>query len=500
MLKSYFRQKWIVTIVTCGMFFIGGAETFASAETELACPGAGSNLSLSIGEWIIRGDCQTGDITLSGTAQLRIIPVVTDPANIINAKMTIAGRVSLSDTSTLIFNHVDIIFPQTYIYEFVLEAHNSSRVRVANSTILTMDHANAPTHSMFWKFFDNSATAVTDSSRLGESWLMLSQFGHSYVSYGNSVDFFMEAYQARDEPTTFIASGGSIGKLWLNLSLPGDYQLFSDKDLRITKPFQVMTQNLKYAVGVVLQSVSMVNSPKIRLLSGSYISLNLGLIGDLGGPVTLHGLTTQNRTLDEYLPPPFNSVLLQAGVNINQIQVYVVSTRQPVTISNSFINEIGVMDAGGVYNPDPCDPCSEARVENSIIGWADIAAIGLNSNRKAKLTIQDTDIWNQTIFATQYGDIHIMGTSAILGGAFVESLGAEGCSGTCSNITIDSTVTTTPNPACPASITDPNGLPLCQPYRETGTMPSYQICNGGEIINNAYPTSKITTCTPAVAP
>jgi hypothetical protein len=364
-----------------------------------------------------------------------------------------------------------------------------------------MDKADAPTQSMFWRFFDNSELAVMGSSRLVNSWLMLSLFNRAFAIYEDSTNFFMEVYIPGDSPTTFIANRGSITKLWLPFTEAGTYTLVPDQDIAIVKPtMRVGITNMKYDIGVILQALNGTKPPAIRFRANSHFSLNLGLAGDQGGPVTLDGLKIHRRDSDEYLPAPFEKVLFEAGTYVDTIDVYVVSVRYPVTISNSIINEIGVDDRRGAsYNPDPCNPCSEAIVDHSTIGWADSAATGSGPKRRVRLTIKDTDIWNQTIFAHEYGSIYISGASVIRGGAFVESTGSLNCAGECSWIDIAKTATITPNPACPGDRTTPEGVPLCQPLRNAGSLPTYTVCNGGVIHNGADSGAQTVTCTTPMA-
>jgi hypothetical protein len=464
----------------------------ADAQTALTCPGAQTDLSLSTGNWVILGDCNMGNLNLSGSASLTLRPANGQTTQ---SQVTIAGNVSLQNSSVLNFNNVAITFPQTFAFEFSLNASDQSRVLVSQSTILAMDAATASTRSMFWTFHNQSGLKVTQSSRVTSSWPILQLLDSSFASYQNSTQFFMEIYFF-NESTVFVGSNSSVAKLWLPLTLAGTYTLVPNQDLTIVEPATITVTNMTYDIGVILQADNGTNPPAITIMGNSEVTLSLGLIGNLGGPVRLDHLPINQIQSDQYLPAPFNNVLLKAGAYIQFIQIYAVSVVYPVTISNSIIAEVGVLDHGNtIDNPNPCNPCSELIVDHSTLGWADSAATSTGGpNRKVLLTIHDTNIWSHSIFASGYGTVNVIGTSAILGGAFVESSGVQNCAGQCSWVNITAAVTMTPNPACPTPDTTPAGVPLCQPLTPTGSLPAYGVCNGGVINNYADPQAVITNC------
>jgi hypothetical protein len=334
-MNAFMRRSLRLMLMASLGFFQTLVHTYAAdAPTMLNCPGTRSDLSLDTGDWVILGDCEMGNVNLSGSAHLFFLPTTADQSKLVRSRVTLAGHTALKDSSVILFNSVDITFPQTFINEFWLEARDQSRVMVAQSTVLTMDKADAPTQSMFWRFFDDSKLAVMGSSRLVNSWLMLSLFNRAFAIYEDSTNFFMEVYIPGDSPTTFIANRGSITKLWLPFTEAGAYTLVPDQDIAIVKPtMRVGITNMKYDIGVILQALNGTKPPAIRFRANSHFSLNLGLAGDQGGPVTLDGLKIHRRDSDEYLPAPFEKVLFEAGTYVDTIDVYVVSVRYPIPLS-----------------------------------------------------------------------------------------------------------------------------------------------------------------------
>jgi hypothetical protein len=177
-MNAFMRRSLRLMLMASLGFFQTLVHTYAAdAPTMLNCPGTRSDLSLDTGDWVILGDCEMGNVNLSGSAHLFFLPTTADQSKLVRSRVTLAGHTALKDSSVILFNSVDITFPQTFINEFWLEARDQSRVMVAQSTVLTMDKADVPTQSMFWRFFDDSKLAVMGSSRLVNSWLLTA--GHT---------------------------------------------------------------------------------------------------------------------------------------------------------------------------------------------------------------------------------------------------------------------------------------------------------------------------------
>jgi hypothetical protein len=388
-------------------------------------------------------------VNLSGSAGLTMTGGV----------LTIAGNVVLNDNSQLSVTQGGLTFPQTNYSQYSITLNGNSQLTFNNAALIT-NGTKQNNFSMVLQANDSSSVNFENSTlnTSSGSWLLGHFNGNSSLTMVDTQNLPTEIYPA-DAATISISAGSSYGAVWL------DFEPGSSGTVNI--PTQDSQGNYNFAFGPGSGTAYAVNisSSQGRLGLNSHPDSTLIVNGngaagasDAGvvfgyyvenstGLVSINGLSVGGDITQQFTDQGRNLQLNHVNLGPFSWQVYVSQSNNfPVAVTNSKVNEIAAF-AGGIVN-----------ISNSVLQLAVTEAGGPG----ATMSIDNTQIWSQTIQAQDGGQLTI--TNSQLHGNFISADGA-GSSITMSNVGEERNGV--PPQSCAAVNGFPpnnDGVPLCNPF------------------------------------
>ena len=334
-----------------------------------------------------------GNLTVKGNAILTI-----DYTSIPDNAFIVKGNLVVEDDGQLIIlgnkdlMNDEFIIANDYSSQFNIKTTENSILRIENINILTQTGTVAEKGSIYMSYdaMDNSSMII-DGAKLDNesSWLLGNFRNQSKLVVTNSVYVPTEIY-LNDSCSVTINGAETKTGLWMALTT-GSHN--------IQLP-NVGTSTWSWNAGSNLGagihwSLSVVNSNT---------GLGVQLFPDATASIAGHGVSpgeltigyfvsSNNETIDDLRVGLQNGEIIPGRLTLNNVnlgpiawQIYSV-TSSLLTINNSTINEIGIVGDG------------EVTVNNSLLQFAVLACYGQNSS----LTINNSEIWNQSIEADNNG-------------------------------------------------------------------------------------------------
>ena len=341
----------------------------------------------------IKTSMTVGNLTVKGNAILTI-----DYTSIPDNAFIVKGNLVVEDDGQLIIlgnkdlMNDEFIIANDYSSQFNIKTTENSILRIENINILTQTGTVAEKGSIYMSYdaMDNSSMII-DGAKLDNesSWLLGNFRNQSKLVVTNSVYVPTEIY-LNDSCSVTINGAETKTGLWMALTT-GSHN--------IQLP-NVGTSTWSWNAGSNLGagihwSLSVVNSNT---------GLGVQLFPDATASIAGHGVSpgeltigyfvsSNNETIDDLRVGLQNGEIIPGRLTLNNVnlgpiawQIYSV-TSSLLTINNSTINEIGIVGDG------------EVTVNNSLLQFAVLACYGQNSS----LTINNSEIWNQSIEADNNG-------------------------------------------------------------------------------------------------
>ncbi len=433
-----------MTMITAGAAVAGGSPRPALGD----CPASGLRASAETID--LRGDCViVGDVKLSGTATLSMT----------GGTLGIVGNVSLGDEAKLTVTGGGLVFPQSGYSQYSITLNGRSQWKMKDSVLVT-NGTGQNNFSMELEAND-AAGAYFENSNLdtnGGSWLLGNFNGHSRLAMIHTQDLPTEIYPA-DGARIAISGESSFAALWLQFApgsrgtveIPredsmGRYSFGFGPGTGIGYEVRVSSSQGELGLNsfpgstMIVKGHGLAGANDAGVVLGYYIQDSTGAVGldglEGGGDITRR-FTDQGRDLE----------LRHVNLGPFSWQVYVSgSDNFPVWITNSKINEIGVL-RGGLVN-----------LENSVLQLAVTEAAGPG----AVLNIKNTQIWSQTVQAQDGGQMNI--SDSQLHGNFIAADGAG--SSIAMKYVGESGNGVAPQSCAAVNGFPPNdgGVPLCNPF------------------------------------
>jgi hypothetical protein len=449
-----------------------GAPPFSIAAlafthmTPGSCPASG--ISSSSGAINLTSNCKVGgNITLSGTASLTMTAAV----------LTVNGNIVLNDQAQLAITNGGLTIPQIYYNQYSVSLNNSANISLNNSTLVTTGILNTY-YSMTLEAYNNSVVDFESStlSWQGGSWLLGNFHDQSQLIVDSSSDVPTEIYPF--DSSQISVSNSTFAALYVDF--------ISGSSATINVPQYDANGNFNFVFGKspgFNYSINMTASQtRLGLEShpGSSMILNGGGAGSTTdipvqisyyvenntAPVSIKGLHDLSDMTRQFTDQGRNISLNHVNLNPIAWSVYVSQSNGfPVTISNSKINELGVLTNGLV------------NISNSTLQLAQLGAFGSGS----QLNITGTQIWSQAIVAQNGGQVSI-NYGGIHGNAI--SAAGNGSSISMSNVLEyrngSASMSCAQNPATGYAPNN-NGVPLCNPQNPLGQCSQVSTQNGGVV-------------------
>lgn len=336
-----------------------------------------------------------GNLTVKGNAILTI-DFTSVPDNVFIVK----GNLLVEDDGQLIIlgnkdlMNDEFIIANDYSSQFNIKTTENSILRIENINIRTQTGTVAEKGSIYMSYdaMDNSSMII-DGAKLDNesSWLLGNFRNQSKLVVTNSVYVPTEIY-LNDSCSVTINGAETKTGLWMalttgshNIQLPNvgtstwSWNAGSNLGAGIHWSLAVVNVNSNTGLGVQLFPDA------TATIAGHGVSPGELTIG--------YFVSSNNETIDELHVGLQNGVIIPGRLTLNNVnlgpiawQIYSV-TSSSITINNSTINEIGIFGDGKVT------------VNNSLLQFAVLACFGQNSS----LTINNSEVWNQSIEADNNG-------------------------------------------------------------------------------------------------
>jgi len=370
--------------------------------TQLRCPT--STVTLTSNIYFISEPCDfDGDIVLSGTATLAVLN-----------NLVVDGDILVSGSARLVVQGATLTIDNHYVFDHRIESRGSAQIHFVDSTLRT--NVSSPGHSLATQYsgYDNSILYVQNSRILQpDSWLLGDLSDNAKVRILEA-DFPSEIYP-HESATVVIEGAASQSRVWLEFlngehtsieGVPNETVAFNWSFGRNTPNitnvgYQVEVINARPSIGISSHPGSQVTfkDTQTELAIGYFLS-------DITAPLQIanispgsHDIVLNHQArrleLDNANIFEFGWQIYSANPTVAQIQ--------PVTISNSLINEIGTLNRGKIT------------VDACVLQWAVIAAIGPSS----RIEIKNSTINSQSIIAATDATISI--DSSEIFGSLVEA-------------------------------------------------------------------------------
>lgn len=334
-------------------------------------------------------------LTVKGNSVL-IIDYTATPEN----TLTVKGNVLLEDRAQLIIRgnkslmNDQFIIANEFSSQFTLKTTGNSMIKLENIGMRTQTSTVAEKGNIYMSYdaLDNSSMVIDGAQLDNESsWLLGNFKNKSKLEINNSIYIPTEIY-LNDSCSVSISGVDTRTGLWMALTTGAHNMELPN----------VSTDSWSWSAGSNLGSgvhwsLSIVNSnPGMGVQLFPNATANITGHGVAPGELTIsYFVSNNNETLDNLHVGLQNGVIVPNRLTLNNVnlgpiawQIYSL-TSAALTINNSTINEIGIVGNGSVT------------VNNSLLQLAVLACYGQNSS----LTINNCDVWNQSIETNSNGKI-----------------------------------------------------------------------------------------------
>ncbi len=402
-------------LLTCTLLYLSVLLNLTCCSNETPSPiGEGGDLVVTANR-IILSSMSIGNLTVKGNAILTI-DYTSAPDN----AFVVKGDVLLEEEGQLIVRGNEqlmndgFIIANAYSSQYTIKTTDNSIIKLENIGIRTQTGTAAEKGSIYMSYdaFDNSSMIV-DGAKLDNesSWLLGNFRDNAKLLATNTVYVPTEIY-LNDSCSVSITGAETKTGLWLALtSGPHTLQLPN-----VSTGSWVWSAGSDIGSGIHW-SLSVVNSnPGLGVQLFPAATASITGHGVAPGELTIgYFVSDNNETIDNLHVGLQNGVIIPGRLTLNNVhlgpiawQIYSI-TSASLTISNSTINEIGIVGDGQVT------------VNNSLLQLAVLACYGQNSS----LTINDSDIWNQSIEADNNGQINLQNCD-VYGSHFITKQGQSG--------------------------------------------------------------------------
>ncbi|MGE3683931.1 MAG: hypothetical protein AB7G93_19600 [Bdellovibrionales bacterium] len=367
-----------------------------------------SSTLISGGTSTFTGTCLLeGDLTLSGNQKLVFV----------NATVTLKGNVKLSGSATLGIRDSTFNLANDYMFHYSMSAVGNSLIDMRKGELKTSSGVTAGlavTSSVFLS--DNAVLRLHDVHfDLTKNWILLTLDGNSTLESQDTSNLPTEAYPQGNANIRICGPKSSAG-IWLKLEdgmradlsdlpssdIPGYYQFGRNTPNKTNVGYEIYILNAKAGFGVSTHPGSelKVNNNSVPITIGYYIENNttaIELANLPKGPEQRQTvrLTDQGREVD----------LTDTLLTPMAWQIYATNTKQPVTIKDSFVNEVAAFANATV------------KMNNIQFYYAVIAA----PQEKGLLEIENSKIECQSIYAD--GTSHVSIRDSKIYGSVVQANG-----------------------------------------------------------------------------
>ncbi len=390
-------KAWLVKTAPSSILSFAVFLLFTSCNNETLSPAEGGDLVVEANR-TIGASMTVGNVTVMGNAILTI-----DYSSTVSNTFIIKGNVLLEDDGQLIVRgnkalmNDGLIIANDYSSQYTIKTTGNSLLRLENIGMRTQTGTAAEKGSIYMSYdaLDNSSMII-DGARLDNesSWLLGNFRNQSQLMITNSVYIPTEIY-LNDSCSVSINGAETKTGLWMALSS-------GSHDIQLPN---VSTSTWSWNAGSAI-------GPGVHwslAVTNSHTGLGVQLFPNATATIAGHGVSPgeltigyfvsgNNETLDNLHVGLQNGEIIPGrltltNVNLGPIawQIYS-TTSSSLTINNSVINEIGIVGDG------------EVTVNNSLLQCAVLACYGQNSS----LTINNSDIWNQSIEADNDGQITLL--------------------------------------------------------------------------------------------
>jgi len=472
-----FCHDSILLLTVCAISTLGSAAQVARPGVPYgSCPASGFTSSSE--SLTLKGNCNiAGDVNLSGSAALTMTRGILS----IEGNVTLAGDAKLEVTDGVLG------FPQTNYSQYSVTLNANSSLTFKNSQWVT----NATQQNNFSMLLaaNDSSVVNFDGSGLDTSsgsWLLGSFANQSRLNVLGSVNLPTEIYPSGAARIS-ITQESSVSAVWLDFP-PGSSGTVNVPALDAQGNF-----DFKFGPGRGIAYSVIISSSSTRLGLNSHPNSTMIVNGhgqqgtndasvvfgyyveNSAGPVSINGLTVDGDITEQFTDQGRNLLLNHVNLGPFSWQVYVSESHNfPVSITNSKINELGVLNNGVAY------------LSNSVLQLAVTEAAGTG----ASLNIDNTQIWSQSILAEDSAQLRI--TNSQLHGNFISASG-PGTSIVLDNVG-ESRNGVPPQSCAPVDGVPPNqdGVPLCNPFNPLYQCSQVTPPTGGATITATPP----LTCPP----
>ncbi len=364
-----------------------------SCNTETN-PSIGGHLIVTESRTIV-SSATLESLTVKGNAVLTI-DYTAPPEN----SLVVKGNVLLQDNAQLIIRgnktlmNDGFIIANEFSSQFTLKTTGNSTIKLENIGMRTQTGTVADKGNIYMSYdaSDNSSMIIDGALLDNESsWLLGNFRNKSKLEISNSVYIPTEIY-LNDSCSVSISGVDTKTGLWMSLTSGAH---------TIQLP-NVSTNSWSWNAGSnlgagVRWSLSVVNSnPGMGVQLFPNASANITGHGVAPGELAIsYFVSNNNETINNLHVGLQNGIIIPNRLTLNNVrlgpiawQIYSL-TSASLTINNSTINEIGIVGDGKVT------------VNNSLLQLAVLACYGQNSS----LTINNCDVWNQSIETNSNGKI-----------------------------------------------------------------------------------------------
>ena len=477
--KGRRENKCLQAVLLWSALAVLATAAFASGGTSAVygdCPTTGYTASANTLN--LEGECVVdGNINLSGNAALTMT----------NGTLGIMGNVVLSGNAKLTVTNGGMVFPQTGYGQYSLSLNGNSQLTLKKTVVIT-NGTGQNNFSMLLAANDSAVVTCEDSGLdpSGGSWLLGNFNGKSTLRMIGAQNLPTEIYPF-DKSRVSISAGSNFAALWLEF-MPG-----SKASVQIPSYNAQGNYNFNFGPAKGIDYAVRISSSRGRLGLNSHPDSNLIVNGrgaagandvdvvfgyyveNSTGPVSINGLNVDGDITEQFTDQGRNFQLNHVNLGPFSWQVYVSESNHfPVSISNSKINEIGVLTNGLVD------------LSNSVLQLAVTEAGGPGSS----MNISNTEIWSQSIQAVDGGQLTI--SDSILHGNFIAASGAG--SSIVMNDVGEGRNGIPPQSCAPVDGFPPNndGVPLCNPFNPLYQCSQVVPPTGGATITATPP----LTCPP----
>jgi hypothetical protein len=370
-----------------------------------------------IGNQTITGSCIiTGDLTLPNGTTLNVdLTGATADTFVVRGNILLQGNAVLWIHSTLGSTNDQFIVSNSFNSQRTITTKNSSKIQLEHVEFRTQEGNLSGASSIYMNYnAEDSSIFYVNKSWLNNqtAWLLLNLKNNSTLIGYEPNRMPTEMYLENAVQVELHGANTRTG-IWLNFE--------SITDTLNLPPNQV--QSLNWSIG---RGVGGLNTPwylevdsvlqqevgfGVQIFPSTKLTINGSGVPNTGELKVAMMFANNTETISNLSVGLQNTTVLNgingkvtlSNVNLGPIawQLYALMNEN-LTIKNSVVNEIGIAGPSSVT------------VDSSLLQLAVLAAVGIGGS---KLTINNTEIWNQEITATNNSDV-ILNNCNVYGSMF----------------------------------------------------------------------------------